>query len=146
MRVRPAARGWPALCPLNGGVGVKSGDERRRAVPTNPLIDRLGIENPVIQGPMGGGPSTPELVAAVSNAGGLGSLGAAYLKPDEITAAIRRIKSLTNKPFNVNLFAGGYGTKTDPDPGPMMDVLAEIHESLGLAAPVLPQLPPDPFA
>ena len=115
-------------------------------MPENPLLNKLGIQNPVIQGPMGGGPSTPELVAAVSNAGGLGSLGAAYLKPDEITAAIQRIKSLTNKPFNVNLFAGGYEAKTDPDPAPMLDVLAEIHESLGLPAPTLPQLPPDPFA
>ncbi len=45
------------------------------------LLDRLGIEHPVIQGPMGGGPSTPELVAAVSKAGGLGSLGRAYQTP-----------------------------------------------------------------
>ena len=111
----------------------------------NALLSRLGIRHPIIQGPLGGGPSTPELVAAVSNAGGLGSLGAAYQKPDEITAAIRRIKSLTSRPFNVNLFAGGYGTKPDPDPGPMLDVLAEIHEALGLPAPVLPQIPPDPF-
>jgi len=95
---------------------------------------------------MGGGPSTPELVAAVSNAGGLGSLGAAYMKPDEITAAIRRIKFLTNKPFAVNLFAGGYGAKTDPDPRPMLEVLAEIHVALGLPVPVLPLAPPDPFA
>ena len=120
--------------------------ERKHPVLPDDLLNRLGIQYPVIQGPMGGGPSTPELVAAVSNAGGLGSLGAAYLKPDEITAAIRQIKSLTNKPFNVNLFAGGYGAKTDQDPGPMMDLLAEIHEALGLPAPVLPQLPPDPFA
>ena len=56
---------------------------------------------------MGGGPSTPGLVAAVSNAGGLGSPGAAYLKPEQVREAIRRIKSLTSKPFNVNLFAGG---------------------------------------
>ena len=111
----------------------------------NALLRRLGIRHPIIQGPLGGGLSTPELVAAVSNAGGLGSLGAAYQKPDEITAAIRRIKSLTSRPFNVNLFAGGYGTKPDPDPGPMLDVLAEIHEALGLPAPVLPQIPPDPF-
>ncbi|HYL98089.1 MAG TPA: nitronate monooxygenase, partial [Blastocatellia bacterium] len=68
----------------------------------NSLLEKLGIENAVIQGPMGGGPSTPELVAAVSNAGGLGSLGAAYMKPDEIIGAIRRIESLTSKPFNVN--------------------------------------------
>jgi nitronate monooxygenase len=112
----------------------------------HPLLDKLGFQNPVIQGPMGGGASTPELVAAVSNAGGLGSLGAAYQKPDEITATIRRIKSLTSKPFAVNLFSGGYGTKPDPDPGPILDVLAEIHEALGLPAPVAPQLPPDPFA
>ena len=111
----------------------------------NALISRLGIRNPVIQGPMGGGPSTPELVAAVSNAGGLGSLGAAYLKPGEITETIRRIKSLTSKPFNVNLFAGSYETKARPDPKPMLDVLAEIHQTLGLPAPVAPQLPPDPF-
>ena len=114
-------------------------------MPQDALISKLGIRNPVIQGPMGGGASTPELVAAVSNAGGLGSLGAAYLKPDEITATIRRIKSLTNRPFNVNLFAGGYEEKTDPDPRPMLEVLAEIHEALGLPAPTMAQLPPDPF-
>lgn len=112
----------------------------------NPLLHRLGIEHPVIQAPMGGGPSTPELVAAVSNAGGLGSLGAAYLSPDQITEAIRRIKSLTSKPFNVNLFAGGYEAKADHDPKPMLAVLAEIHGALGLPAPILPQLPPDPFS
>lgn len=114
-------------------------------MPTNPLIDRLGIENPVIQGPMGGGPSTPELVAAVSNAGGLGSLGAAYQKPDEITESIRRIKSLTSKPFGVNLFCSAWNTDPPADPHRMLDLLAEIHETLGLPAPVLPQIPPDPF-
>lgn len=112
----------------------------------NALLSKLGVKFPVIQGPMGGGPSTPELVAAVSNAGGLGSLGAAYQKPDEIIATIRKIKLLTSEPFAVNLFSGGYGEKTDPDPSPMLDVLAEIHEALGLPAPVIPQLPPDPFA
>lgn len=105
-------------------------------MPQNALISRLGIRNPVIQGPMSGGPSTPELVAAVSNAGGLGSLGAAYLTPGEITEAILRIKSLTSKPFNVNLFAGGYEAKAVPNPKPMLDVLAEIHAALGLLAPI----------
>jgi nitronate monooxygenase len=57
---------------------------------------------------MAGGATTPELVAAVSNAGGLGSLGAAYLTPDQIASDIRAIRALTGKPFNVNLFAGGY--------------------------------------
>lgn len=115
-------------------------------MPPGVLLNRFGIQYPVIQGPMAGGTSTPELVAAVSNAGGLGSLGAAYMKPGEITEAIRRIKFLTNKPFAVNLFAGGYGAKPDPDPGPMLEVLAEIHEALGLPTPVVPLAPPDPLA
>ena len=110
------------------------------------LLKRLGIEYPIIQAPMGGGPSTPELVAAVSNAGGLGSLGAAYLMPDQITDAIRRIRALTDKPFNVNLFAGGYEAERHVDPGPMLALLAEIHEVHGLPAPTLPVPPPDPFA
>jgi nitronate monooxygenase len=110
----------------------------------NLLLNRLGIEHPVIQAPMGGGPSTPELVAAVSNAGGLGSLAAAYLTPGQITEAIQRIKSLTNKPFQVNLFAGGYES-TQTDPKGMLAVMAEIHEALALPVPVLPELPPDPF-
>jgi nitronate monooxygenase len=109
----------------------------------DPLLTRLGIENPIILAPLGGGPSTPELVAAVSNAGGLGSLGAAYLTPDQITEAIGQIKSLTGKAFNVNLFAGGYENKMPPDPKPILAILAEIHEALGLPAPVLPELPPD---
>jgi len=94
---------------------------------------------------MGGGPSTPELVAAVSNAGGLGSLGAAYLTPDQITDAIRRIRALTSQPFNVNLFTGGWSTEQSSDPGPMLELLAEIHETLGLATPVAPTPAPDPF-
>ena len=43
---------------------------------------------------MGGGPGTPELAAAVSNAGGLGSLGVAYMTPDEIRDTIRRTRAL----------------------------------------------------
>jgi nitronate monooxygenase len=125
------------------GIG---GRQEKLPVAKNELLKRLGIDHPVMQGPMGGGPSTPELVAAVSNAGGLGSLGAAYLAPDKITETIRRIKTLTDKPFNVNLFAGGYEAKAHADPGPMLALLAEIHEALDLPAPVLPQLPPDPFA
>jgi nitronate monooxygenase len=58
---------------------------------------------PIIQAPMAG-IATPELVAAVSNAGALGSLGAGYMQPDQIRSSIKKIKSLTNKPFSVNLF------------------------------------------
>ena len=95
---------------------------------------------------MGGGPSTPELVAAVSNAGGLGSLGAAYLTPEQIVDVIRRIRSLTEKPFQVNLFAGSWDANARGDPGPMLEVLAEIHKALGLTPPEPPVSKPDPFA
>jgi nitronate monooxygenase len=107
---------------------------------------RLGIRVPVIQAPMGGGFTPPELVAAVSNAGGLGSLGAPYLTPEQIIAAAAQIRRLTDKPFNVNLFAGGYAVENRVDPAPMLSLLAEIHAALGLPVPVLPPLQPIPFS
>ena len=109
------------------------------------LLRRLGIEYPVVQAPMAGGSSTPALVAAVSNAGGLGSLGAAYMTPDQISEAILRIRSLTDRPFNVNLFTGGWEPQADADSAPMLAVLAEIHAAYGLPAPAPPRLAPDPF-
>lgn len=72
--------------------------------PTSRLTELLGIEHPIIQAPMAGA-STPELVAAVSNAGGLGSLGAAAVAPGALRQAIRRMRALTDRPFGVNLFA-----------------------------------------
>src|SRR5436305_4135772 len=111
----------------------------------NDFLTRLGIRYPIIQAPMGGGPSTPELAAAVSNAGGLGSLAAAYLTPDQIIRDIEWLRHLTDKPFNINLFAGGYEAGGDIDPAPMLALLASIHEEFQLPPPVLPPLPPDPF-
>jgi nitronate monooxygenase len=69
------------------------------------LADRLGLEHPILLAPMAGGPSTPELAAAVSNAGGLGSLAGGYLAPEAIRDAIRKVRALTARPFAVNLFA-----------------------------------------
>lgn len=64
----------------------------------------LGIEYPILQGPMGVGFSTAALLAAVSNAGGLGSYGAYTLTPEEILEAGTAIKERTTKPFNINLW------------------------------------------
>ena len=94
---------------------------------------------------MGAGPGTPELAAAVSNADGLGSLAAAYLRPEEIVESIRRTQALTSRPFAVNLFAGGYAAEASADSAPMLELLSGIHEALGLPPPVIPVLPPDPF-
>ncbi|SFB51593.1 nitronate monooxygenase [Cohnella sp. OV330] len=65
---------------------------------------KLGIAYPIVQAPMAGGPATSELAAAVSNAGGLGSLGAGYWSPAQITDAIREVRRRTDRPFAVNLF------------------------------------------
>ena len=59
---------------------------------------------PIIQAPMAGGITTPELVAAVSNAGGLGSLAGPLLSPLAIVEQAEQIRRLTDKPFGINLF------------------------------------------
>jgi enoyl-[acyl-carrier protein] reductase II len=69
-----------------------------------PLCDRLGIEYPILLAGMGGVSMAP-LVAAVSNAGGLGIMGAANLSPDDLREEIRRTKRLTQRPFAVDLLA-----------------------------------------
>jgi nitronate monooxygenase len=69
----------------------------------NRLTARLGIDYPIIQGPLGG-LSSQKLTAAVSNFGGLGSFGAHGLAPEVIKDVIGEIRSLTSKPFAMNLW------------------------------------------
>src|SRR5438309_97099 len=69
----------------------------------NRLTAKLGIDYPVIQGPLGG-LSSQRLTAAVSNFGGLGSFGALNLSPEAIKDVIAEIRSLTSKPFAMNLW------------------------------------------
>ncbi|HSU15940.1 NAD(P)H-dependent flavin oxidoreductase [Longimicrobium sp.] len=115
------------------------------AMNPNAFLQSLGIRHPIVLAPMGGGPSTPELVAAVSNAGGLGILGTAYMAPGQIADAIRRIRALTDRPFGVNLFAGAWAQPAGVDAAPMLAMLGEAHARLGIDPPVLPEVPPDPF-
>lgn len=68
-----------------------------------PLCELLGIEHPIICAPMGPDITGPELVAAVSNAGGLGILQAQLCPPPVFREEIRRVRVLTDKPFGVNL-------------------------------------------
>jgi nitronate monooxygenase len=67
------------------------------------LLNLLGIRAPIIQAPMAG-VSTPALAAAVSNAGGLGSLGVGATHAEGARKMIRETRALTDKPFNINLF------------------------------------------
>ena len=69
-----------------------------------PICDLFGIEYPIILAGMGGVSMAP-LVAAVSNAGGLGVIGAATLSPDDLREEIRKTRGLTSRPFAVDLLA-----------------------------------------
>jgi nitronate monooxygenase len=69
----------------------------------NRLTAKLGIDYPIIQGPLGG-LSSQKLTAAVSSFGGLGSFGAHGLAPEAIKEVIGQIRSLTSKPFAMNLW------------------------------------------
>jgi nitronate monooxygenase len=67
------------------------------------LIDQL--EYPIVQAPLGGGPSTPSLAAAVAEAGGLGFLAAGYKTVDAVRADVTELRRLTTRPVGLNLFA-----------------------------------------
>lgn len=62
------------------------------------------LAHPIVQAPMAGGPSTPALAAAVSEAGGLGFLAAGYKTPEDLRADIAALRRLTSARFGVNLF------------------------------------------
>ncbi len=76
-----------------------------RPVLRTPLCDLLGIEYPIILAGMGsrGRATPPALVAAVSEAGGLGVLGGSGLEPEDIRRRIREVRALTSRPFGVDL-------------------------------------------
>ena len=69
-----------------------------------PICDLLGVEHPILLAGMGG-VSYAEVCAAVSEAGGFGSLGMAGVRPEKIRDQMRRVKELTDKPFGVDLLA-----------------------------------------
>lgn len=100
----------------------------------------FGTRFPIVLAPMAGGTSTPALAAAVSDAGGLGSLGAAYLTPAQIADEVAEVRRLTDRPFAVNLFTGG-AAALDRDAGPMLEMIGGYHRELGLAPPALPERP-----
>src|SRR5262245_10790594 len=95
------------------------------------LCDRLGIRYPIIQAPMAGGWTTPELVAAVSNAGGLGMYPASRLTNQQMHDAIRQIRQLTDKPFGVNFLTAG-AEPGNVDVAATQQLLDSIRAELGL--------------
>ncbi len=75
---------------------------------SNEATRRLGIRHPIIQGPFGGGLSTAQLAATVSNLGGLGSFGAHMLPPGDIGRVANDIHALTSRPFAMNLWVSDH--------------------------------------
>lgn len=86
------------------------------------VLDELAV--PIVQAPMAGGASTPALVAAVGDAGGIGFLAAGYLTPEQLAADIATVHRTFSGPFGVNVFVGG----PRPDVRPGLD--AYEHEIL----------------
>ncbi len=101
------------------------------------LIERLGMTCPIIQAPMGGGFTTPELAAAVSEAGGLGSLGAPYLQPDAIREQSRAVRRLTNRAFSINLFVFDPPAASPAEIARASRRLAPYCAELGIEPPAL---------
>jgi len=87
-----------------------------------------GLRVPVVQAPLAGGPSTPELAAAVSNAGALGFLAAGYKTPDAMGEDIAATRALTGEPFGVNVFAV---TPSEVEPQALDAYAASVRASTG---------------
>lgn len=111
--------------------------------PNTILTERLNIRYPLIQAPMAGGPGAPQLVAAVSNAGGLGCLAGGYLHPDALRQVIAEVRARTDQPFAVNLSAGHPVNMDSERITRARELLAPYRAELGLPPepPPLPELP-----
>jgi nitronate monooxygenase len=109
------------------------------------LTERFGLSHPIVQAPLAGGGDTPELVAAVSEAGGIGFIGAAYLTPARIAETAHAVRTRTARPFGINLFAPTPAAEFPPDAAPLLQRVAPFFAELGLPAPSLPRPPSNTF-
>ncbi|MDX2169433.1 MAG: nitronate monooxygenase [Deltaproteobacteria bacterium] len=98
------------------------------------LQQRLGLALPIIQAPMAG-VSTPALAAAVSNAGGLGSIAVATLSAAAARAAIGAVRAATARPFNVNVFCHAPAVADARREAAWLAALAPTFAALGAVAP-----------
>ena len=78
------------------------------------MFNFADLKIPLVGAPMAGGPSPPQLAAAVSNAGGLGMLAAGYLNADQLSEQVQQTRELTKRSFGVNLFC-----PADPNDNPV---------------------------
>jgi len=98
------------------------------------FLKRLGVELPIIQAPMAG-TSTPALAAAVSNAGALGSIGVGAVDAAGARRMIGELQSLTNRAFNINVFAH-QPARSDPErERAWLEALKPVFASVGAEPP-----------
>lgn len=104
----------------------------------NDLQKSLKVEYPVIQAPMLG-VTTPEMVAEIAEAGGLGSLPIGGLSPEEAESLINQVKKLTAKPFSVNLFAHHIPDISEPEFYKMRDFIIAYVKQKGITLEKIPE-------
>lgn len=106
--------------------------------PVTRLQTLFGIEHPVVQAPMAGA-STPAMAIAVSNAGGLGSLGCAVMTGEQVRAAAAEVAAGTRGPVNFNFFVHEEPDLARHDPAAMRAALAPFYAEFGLGEPAAPK-------
>jgi enoyl-[acyl-carrier protein] reductase II len=104
-----------------------------------PICDLLGVEHPILLAGMGG-VSYAELAAAVSNAGGYGVLGMAGTTPGFIRDQMREVKSLTSKPFGVDLLAASPESLTESVEIIIQEGATSFVAGLGIPMPIMARL------
>lgn len=104
------------------------------------VTELLGIEHPVLQAPMVS-VATPELAAAVSNAGGLGALGSAMLAPDELRRDAELVRELTDRPFQLNFFCHRFPEFDAATAAAARRAIEPLYEEAGLGPPPEPSVP-----
>ncbi len=102
--------------------------------PSADLTDLLKIKHPIIQAPMAGS-TNPELVGAVSNAGGLGSHGCARMSVDELIETADATRVITDKPFNLNFFAHAEPGLTPEVDARVESLLADSYLERNISGP-----------
>ncbi len=108
------------------------------------VTEKLNIKLPIVQGPFGGGPSSIDLAAAVSNAGGLGSFGAYSYTPEQIKELVANLRERTPYAFAINLwipFTPAHETKiTRTEYDDSVARLAPYYAEVGMKAPTYESL------
>ncbi|ROU00695.1 nitronate monooxygenase [Marinobacter sp. R17] len=100
------------------------------------LLARLGIRLPIIQAPMAG-VSTPQLAAAVSSAGGLGSIGIGAVSADQGREHIEATRALTDRSFNVNVFCHAPAQRDPEREAAWLEHLAPLFAEVGVEPPTM---------